>query len=100
MEGRCPYCLAPMEVEVYRHKLTLRELGIFRTVANAGPQGVSVEEIIGTCIPGKKAATVRSAISYLNIKISPKRLVSKSGRYYLKNTDLEEPSDEVHSVSG
>lgn len=83
---RCPYCLTPMEGVAIQPKLTSRNFAIYKTIVEAGPGGVPVDKVIERCLKGdKKAGTIRSAVCYINKKISPMRLFSRGGRYYLEN---------------
>lgn len=81
--NHCPYCLAPMEPKPLEHKLTNRQWQIFTAVSKAGPDGISLSELLESLMPDRSAGTVRSCICALNKIIYPMVIRARGGIYFL-----------------
>ncbi len=97
MEGgiiRCPYCMAPMEKNDRSYRLTPRQWSVYKSVVDAGPQGISIEELMEEHFQGYKEGTLRTCVHAINQIINPLRLEGKARRYYLGRVKWsEEPCD-------
>ena len=86
----CPYCLHPMTEEKPIHtRLTGTQWPIYKAIVDAGPEGISIHEIMEKFLPGKKTATLRTFIYAINRLVSPQLLKGRGGRYYLERLEYE-----------
>lgn len=83
MENRCPYCLAPMEPQPLESRFTERQWTLFNAIVDAGPRGISIEDLTEKLPFGRNTATVRTCIYAINKLISPMRLISRKRIYRL-----------------
>ena len=88
--NRCPYCLTLMEQKPIEHRLTVPQYHLYRTVVDAGPEGISAEDLLGVCLPGRSKVRLRTAVYAVNQIINPMRLAGKGGRYYLDRVKWSE----------
>jgi len=89
-ETRCPYCkgeIAPGSELMF--KLTTRQFRVYNAVINSGPEGISVEELIKECLPGKSKTTIRTCVKAVNDRIGPLVIRSRGGRYHLGRAHSE-----------
>jgi len=86
---RCPYCLSETDAAPVFQKLTPHRYSIFEAVVSAGPEGISVSDLLEEYLPGRKPISLRTTVSQINNYIAPLKLKAKGGRYYL-DRDFDE----------
>ena len=85
--GRCPYCGGPMDVgPEFPEKLTPREWSVYMAIVEGGEQGIGIDLLIDTTLPGRRRGTLRTCVYNINRVIGPMKLVGKNGRYYLERS--------------
>lgn len=80
---RCPYCMAPMEKKPSEYRLTPRQWAVYKSVVDAGPEGITLEALMAEHFEGRAAATLRTCVYAINQIINPQRLEGRGGKYYL-----------------
>lgn len=86
----CPFCQSQVEAKPVEFTLTSKQKQVYEAIISAGPDGITVSDLMEKIYPGRSYVTLRTALYYIRRAVAPIQIVSKGKRYSVQLLEKKE----------